>query len=279
METSGSTRKLVDRFLPAGLRERVRHLTLLDAGHGYDVFGMNMDWVAGLLALQRPLYERYFRVSSHGAHHIPRQGAVILAANHSGTLPFDGMMLWNDVLRHTDPPRVPRAVADHFVPAMPFVSAMYSRVGVVGGSRGNVRHLLEAGECLMIFPEGTEGIGKPFSKRYRLQTWRVGHAELAIRHRAMVVPVGIVGAEEQMPQLATLPVHAFGAPYLPIPLTLFPLPVHYHIHYGEPIDLARRFGAGKADDPEAVRKAASLVQSRVAELLSRGLRERAGVFR
>ena len=32
-------------------------------------------------------------------------------------------------------------------------------------------------------------IGKPFTERYHLQEWRVGHAELALRHRAPVVPV------------------------------------------------------------------------------------------
>jgi 1-acyl-sn-glycerol-3-phosphate acyltransferase len=264
--------------LAAELTERLTRLQIRDAGHGFDSFGLNADWVAGGLAVFGLLYERYFRVLSYGADKIPARGAVILAANHSGTLPFDGMMLWQDVIRHTDPPRVPRAVADLFVPGLPFVGNLFSRLGVVGGSRGNVRDLLESGECLMIFPEGTVGIGKPFSQRYKLQEWRVGHAELAIRHGATVVPVGIVGAEEQMPQLGRLPIEAFGAPYLPVPLTLFPLPVRYHIHYGDPIELGRQYRPAQADEPSVVREAAARVKASVAALLERGLADRAGIF-
>lgn len=264
--------------IPPELAARVARLAIRDLGHGFDPFGLNAAWVAWALAIFAPLYERYFRVVSHGAANIPASGPVILAANHSGTLPFDGMMLWQDVVRRSEPPRVPRAVADLFVPGLPFIGNAFSRLGVVGGSRGNVRDLLESGECLMIFPEGTVGIGKPFSQRYRLQEWRVGHAELAIRHGATVVPVGIVGAEEQMPQLARLPIRAFGAPYLPITATLFPLPVRYHIHYGEPIALGRELRPAQADDPVVVRQAAARVKSAVASLLRKGLAERRGIF-
>ena len=46
---------------------------------------------------------------------------------------------------------------------------------------------------------GVPGISKPFRQRYRLRPFRVGHAELAIRHGARVVPAAVVGAEEQLP--------------------------------------------------------------------------------
>ena len=105
------------------------------------------------------------------------------------------------------------------------MSVLFARCGVVGGSRGNAKALLEAGEMLMIFPEGTPGIGKPFSDRYQLQEWRQGHCELAIRHSAPVVPVGIIGPEEQMPQVGLIKgLKAFGVPHLPVPATPFPLP-------------------------------------------------------
>ena len=38
------------------------------------------------------LYERYWRVSVQGASHVPA-GPVLLVANHSGALPFDGPVL------------------------------------------------------------------------------------------------------------------------------------------------------------------------------------------
>ena len=70
-----------------------------------DPLGMSAAGVAAAVALTRLLYERYFRVTSQGAWRIPRSGPAILAANHSGLLPFDAMMLYADVVRRTDPPR------------------------------------------------------------------------------------------------------------------------------------------------------------------------------
>ncbi len=262
------------------VKDRADRLHFRDAGHGYDAFGMHPDFVAMADALTSPLYRGYFRVKSYGAEHIPADGAGILAANHSGTLPLDGMMLWADVYRNTDPPRNARAVADYFVSTLPVVSTLFARCGVVTGSRGNARTLLEAGELLLIFPEGTPGIGKPFASRYQLQEWRVGHCELAIRHRAPVVPVGIVGAEEQMPQLARIPMpRASPVPYLPVPATPVPLPVRYHIHYGEPLRFDREYEPRDADDPDLVHQAALRVRDAVRELIRRGLEQRQGIFR
>jgi len=155
---------------------------------------------------------------------------------------------------------------------------LFARCGGVAGSRLNVQHLLDDGELLVIFPEGTVGIGKAFRDRYRIQEWRVGHAELAIRHRCPIVPVGIVGAEEQMPQIGRLPVRAFGAPYVPIFVPPFPLPVRYHVYYGDPIPLQDRYAAEDADDPDAVEQAADITRAAVQALLDRGVRERKGVF-
>ena len=262
----------------ADIHDRRARFKIRDAGHGYDRFGMHPDFVEFADALMTPWYERYFRVKSYGADNIPASGPAIVAANHSGTLPVDAMMLWTDIYRHTDPPRAPRPIADYFVSSLPLIGTTFSRTGMVGGSRGNARALLEAGEILLLFPEGTPGIGKPFTERYRLQKWREGHCELAIRHRAPVIPVAIVGAEEQMPQIARLP--GLGpVPYIPVPATPVPLPVRYHVHYGAPIPLHERFTADQADDPEIVRSAAMEVKAAVQELINAGLEQRDGVFK
>jgi len=271
--------RLAEALLDPEELARIRRLPMRDEGLGYDPYGMERDHVALGVAFTRPLYERWFRVISRGSEHVPREGAAILAANHSGTLPFDGAMLWADVVRRVG--RVPRAVADLFVSHLPWVSKLFARTGVVAGGRQNVRNLLEDGELLLIFPEGVPGIGKPFHERYQLQEWRVGHAELAIRHRAPVVPVAIVGPEEQMPQIARLRRlgRLFGAPYVPLTLTPFPLPVRYHILYGAPIALHERYAPADADDPESLRAAANEVRDAVAALLAEGLRARRGIFR
>lgn len=104
---------------------------------------------------------------------------MIVALNHSGTLPFDALMTWADIVRRSEPTRVPRVVMDHFVPQLPFVGTVFTRGGGTGGSRGNLHALLEDGALVMVCPEGTRGIGKRFSERYTLQRWTPGHAEFA----------------------------------------------------------------------------------------------------
>jgi 1-acyl-sn-glycerol-3-phosphate acyltransferase len=255
------------------------HIAIEDAGHGYDRLGMSREGVAMALAITRPLDRWWFRVSSHGTSRVPAEGPVVVASNHSGTLPLDGMMIWSDLVRRGPPGRVPRVVVDHFVGRLPFFGTLFNRAGAIGGARGNVHEVLSKQGLIVLFPEGTRGIGKPFSERYRLQRWTEGHAELAIRHQAHIVPCAVIGAEEQMPQVARLDsVKLFGAPFLPISPTLVPLPVHYHLWYGEPIDVRARFAPEAARRPAQVAELAMEVREAVAALIAQGLREREGVF-
>jgi 1-acyl-sn-glycerol-3-phosphate acyltransferase len=256
-------------------RERIERLRAALPDAGYDVFGMHPDWVGAANAIVDPLYRYYFRVRAYGTEHIPARGAAILVANHSGTLPFDALMLCTDVPRHTEPPRVVRPVADRFVPRLPFAGVSLSRFGAVGGALQNVRYLLEHEQLCLIFPEGLSAIGKLYKDRYRLHPFRVGFAELAIRYRVPVVPVAIVGAEEQWPVLAQLTgLHPFGLPYVPVVGTPLPLPVRYHIHYGEPLELHTAEPLSR----EAIERAAARVQSAVQALIDHGLTERKGAF-
>jgi 1-acyl-sn-glycerol-3-phosphate acyltransferase len=255
-------------------------LVFADQGHGYDTFGFDPRALATAARLGRFAYESYFRVQSTGIERIPRRGAAILVANHGGTLPLDAALIVLDVLRRTDPPRVARPIGDVFIPLLPWVGALFTRLGMVGGARNNFRHLLESGELPLVFPEGVPGMKKGFRRRYQLQTWRVGHVELAIRHRVPIVPTAVVGAEEAWPLIGRIDrFHWFGAPFLPIPLVPLPLPVRCHVHYGEPIALHERYSSADADDPDASHEAAEVIKRAVAELIAHGRRERKGLFR
>jgi 1-acyl-sn-glycerol-3-phosphate acyltransferase len=276
--TPSVLRFLTQTLLGKQEQEQLSGIGFLDEGHGYDIFGLHPDWVKGMVAALQPLYKHWFRVTGHGTENIPARGPAILASNHSGMIPLDGTMIYSDVVLHTSPARVPRAVTDHFVPRLPVISTLYARCGTVGGSRGNVHALLERGELLLIFPEGVPGIDKDFRDRYQLRPFRVGVAEMSIRHRAPVIPVAVIGAEEQFPIRLRLPLHTFGAPYVPISPIPFPLPVHYHIHYGQPLHLYDGLSASDADDPVITAAAAARVQESVQALIEAGLKSRLGVF-
>ena len=113
----------------------------------------------------------------------------------------------------------------------------------------------------MVFPEGVRGMNKTFDQRYQLQRFGTGFMRLALETGAPIVPVGIVGSEEQQPGLANLRGlgRALGMPAFPItptfpwlgPLGLLPLPVRYRIHFGEPHALrGRRLRRGRGDRGE-----------------------------
>ena len=70
----------------------------------------------------------------------------------------------------------------------------------------------------------------------------------------------------------------FGIPAVPIPAVPIPLPVRYHLLWGEPIRLDQEFSPDQADDPEIVRAATVRVQAAVQGLIEKGLKKRKGVF-
>jgi 1-acyl-sn-glycerol-3-phosphate acyltransferase len=239
---------------------------------------MDVDYAVAAAAPFVWLYRKYFRVLLHGLEHVPADGKVLLVSNHSGQLPLDAAMLAVALLVEKDPPRVARALTEKWVATLPFVSSFYARLGQVVGTPENCRRLLAAGEALMVFPEGVRGLNKPFRERYRLRPFGHGFMRLALEAGAPIVPVGVVGAEEQAPALFDLKPLArlLSMPAFPVTPTLlpFPLPTRYHIHFGEPLRFA---GSPDDDDAELERKVGE-VQAAVQGLLDRGLAERSGVF-
>jgi 1-acyl-sn-glycerol-3-phosphate acyltransferase len=108
---------------------------------------------------------------------------------------------------------------------------------------------------------------------------------LALQTDTPIVPVALVGSEEQNPGLANLEGlgRLLGMPAFPItytfpwlgPLGLLPLPVKYRFYFGEPM----RFEGDPSDDDEHVARRVEEVRAAIEAMCQRGLRERAGIFR
>jgi 1-acyl-sn-glycerol-3-phosphate acyltransferase len=262
----------------AGSQGRIEKLTPPRNEYGVDPYGMDVDFAVAAAAPFVWLYRPDFRVTLHGLEHVPADGRVLLVSNHSGQLPFDAVMIILALLVEKDPPRLARALVEKWVATLPFVSAFYARIGQIVGTPENCRRLLAADEALLVFPEGVRGLNKPFSERYRLRPFGQGFMRLALEAGAPIVPVGVVGAEEQAPALFDLKPLArlLDMPAFPVTPTLlpFPLPTHYHIHFGAPLQFT---GAADEEDADLERKVAE-VQGAVQALLEKGLAERAGVF-
>jgi 1-acyl-sn-glycerol-3-phosphate acyltransferase len=246
-----------------------------------DVYGGDAKLQAALAPLADFLYTRWFRVSVEGAEHIPRGGAL-LVANHAGALPIDGPVL-NEVLRRTRPDLPgPRWLVEDQVFYAPLLGTLLNRLGAVRASPENATRLLSEGRAVCVFPEGIQGIGKPFRERYRLKRFgRGGFVKLALRTGAPILPVAVVGGEESLPLLAKLPAGFLGMPYLPLtPLGPIPLPAKWSVRIGAPLVLPPQ-PAGAPAGTAALAVVEALVEKtrrRIEEMLQELLRARGTVF-
>lgn len=208
-----------------------------------DEFGRSENFIEHISWAVKMLYDHYFRVTAIGAKHLKIKGPFIIAANHSGTLPYDAAMLAHAVKIYSK--KDLRFLADKFVYQIPVLKELLRLSGAMPASFDNALSLLKAKHPVLIFPEGVRGIGKPYSRRYRLNRFRTGFARLAKELKIPVIPVGVVGAEEIHPiihreeKLAKI----VGLPFIPItptfpwlgPLGLLPLPTKWIISFGKPI--------------------------------------------
>src|SRR5207248_2297685 len=228
----------------------------------------------------RFLYRTYFRAKAFGIEHVPASGRVLLVANHSGQLPFDALVIGAACFLEPAQPRLVRAMVEFFVPTVPFASYLFSRWGQITGTPENCRRLLAADEAVLVFPEGARGISKPFSKRYQLADFGKGFVRLALETRAPIVPIAVIGAEEQAPAFNAKPLaKLFRMPSFPIvPYPPFvaavPLPVKYRVYFGEPLV----FSGDPDDDDEVLDEKVKMVRNRIQSMIHVGLREREHVF-
>ena len=261
-----------------GTRARLEKLTPPRNEYGVDPYGLDVEFTVAAIAPLLWLYKRYFRVQLYGVEHVPSEGRVLLVSNHSGQLPFDAAMIEVGLLVDKDPPRVTRALVERWVPTLPFVSTFMARCGQIVGTPENCRRLLAADEALLVFPEGVRGLNKPYRERYRLRKFGLGFMRLALESGAPIVPCGVVGAEEQAPQLADLKPLAklLGFPAFPITPTILPvpLPARYHVWFGPPL----RFSGSPDDDDAELERKVGEVERAVRALLERGLAERRSIY-
>ena len=141
-------------------------------------------------AMLQPAFHLYFRMSRIGREHIPRQGPLIFAANHRSFLdPFViGMLVRRPVYY----------MAKQELFARRGLGWLLSALGAFPLHRGasdqemiaTARAILDRGDCVVMFPEGTRvrpgTLGEP--KR--------GVGRIALESGVPVVPVAVLGTED-----------------------------------------------------------------------------------
>ncbi|MEU3532743.1 lysophospholipid acyltransferase family protein [Streptomyces murinus] len=293
----GEDERPVDRPAPAdegGLERRVaaglsflrRRLT---GDYEVDDFGYDAELTDQvLMSLLRPVYEKYFRVEVKGVENIPDKGGALIVANHSGTLPLDGLMMQVAVHDHHPADRHLRLLAADLVFVLPVVNELARKLGHTLACAEDAERLLEQGELVGVMPEGFKGIGKPFSERYKLQRFgRGGFVSTAMRQGVPIIPCSIVGAEEIYPMIgnAKTVARVLGIPYFPLtptfpwlgPLGAVPLPTKWTIQFGEPIP-TDGYPPEAAEDPMLMFNLTDQVREQIQHTLYKLLVQRRSVF-
>lgn len=253
--------------------------------YGLDPFGASPGFLRRVLLPVALVYRYWLRVATRGIERVPT-GRVLLVGNHAGnTFAWDGTMLGMAMLLEADPPRLVRGMAEFWLPQLPWFNVMMHRAGSVVGTPENCVQLLEHDEAVMVFPEGARGFVKTFDKRYRLQRFGLGFMRLALETDTPIVPVGIVGSEEQSPAFAD--VKSLGrlidSPAFPLTVTFpwlgfggfVPLPVKFRIHFGEPM----RFEGDASDEDARMEPRVEVVKDAIRKLVAEARAERTGWFR
>ncbi|MFD7122310.1 lysophospholipid acyltransferase family protein [Streptomyces sp. NPDC059922] len=275
-----------ERRLAGGLAFLRRRVT---GEYDIDEFGYDQELTDQvLMSLIRPLYENYFRVEVKGIENIPSEGGALVVANHSGTLPLDGLMMQVAVRDNHPADRHLRLLAADLVFMLPVVNELARKAGHTLACAEDAEILLQRGEVVGVMPEGFKGLGKPFGDRYKLQRFgRGGFVSTALRAGVPIVPCSIVGAEEIYPMIGNSRTLArlLGVPYFPItptfpwlgPLGMLPLPTKWTIRFGEPIP-TDGYPPEAAEDPMLMFNLTDQVREQIQHSLYKLLVQRRSVF-
>ena len=259
-------------------------------GPNYEVddFGFDPQWTESFLSVFMVLYRDYWRVETTGVENVPATGRALLVSNHAGVLPWDGTMIKTAVFAEHSHPRHVRALVASLFMGMPMLSWFLRRTGQTVGHPDDTRRLLARDELVLVFPEGVRGTGKRFKDRYQLRRFgRGGFVATAIRSRAPIIPVSVVGSEEIYPMVGDIAPVArfFGLPYFPItpfwpwlgPLGMIPLPSKWRIQFHAPIHVEEN-PPEAADDNNLVMALSDQVRDTIQQGIYDQLKLRRGVF-
>jgi glycerol-3-phosphate dehydrogenase (NAD(P)+) len=140
-------------------------------------------------AILQPAFLVYFRLQRIGREHLPRSGPLLLASNHRSFLdPFViGMLVRRPVYY----------VAKRELFEKRWQAWILSALGAFPVDRGagdaeaiaTARSILQRGDCVVVFPEGTR------VRRGALGAPRRGVGRLALETGAPVIPVAVMGTE------------------------------------------------------------------------------------
>ena len=158
-------KKLNDWLLPPDLKRNIDNAPKPLGSLDYDRWGYHRATAYKAASAARFLYEHYFKVRAYGRENIPKQGRVLIIANHSGYLPLDGALLGYSLLSNPYAPRVPRAMVERLFTSFPYIGDFFNQIGAVTGQTQNCLDMLKQDEALPMLGNA-KGVAQKFGLPY-----------------------------------------------------------------------------------------------------------------
>jgi 1-acyl-sn-glycerol-3-phosphate acyltransferase len=259
---------------------------LLGRDDPFDAFGLDQRyydrwiWITGL-------YYRWLRVTVDGLENLPAQGPAMLVGNHAGNRLHDASALQYAARRLHPAGRMIRPLAFNGLAKLVLMGHIATQyAGCVVGHPRNAQYLLDRGELVLVYPEGSHSTSKPFHARNDLcppDQWGSGFVRTALRCDVPVVPVVAHGFETAVPVLwqsrrlgrlwkmpdGVLPVspQTILTGSFPMSPGVMPFPVRCRLSILPPLDLHRLASGGEIRSEDDVQHVAQAVRSLIKDRL------------
>lgn len=209
-----------------------------------------------------------------GLENVPRSGKALLIPNHSGILGWDAAVLHYEMFKTLK--RLPRTMAHAFWESNDFLRIGSEKLGFFPPDFKKAVKYLKKNKLMIVFPEAEHGNFKPSIKMYQLMDFNPGFVALAIMTHTPVIPVCILGAEENYINLGT--VDWFEKKWgvkVPVPLNLLPIPSKWKIKFLPPLSF-NKYNKKDIKNDKFVREVADNIKFRIQaniqmELVQKGI--------